>query len=808
MGFRVKTLVCLVVAGASASLYLTSGHAGRDWPRFFVYLVAILLCSGMKVALPKTDGTMSVNFPFILLGILQLSPLQAVLLAVSSVMVQCRFRVIKPFTLIQILFNVANVTTATVLAWLSYVGCLKLVRGEVAPALAIAATVYFMANSAPVTLIIAWESASSPLVKWRQEFLWYLPFYLAGAMLAAAANLIGVLFGWLTSLLLIPMVYIVYRSYREQLAITRDRERHLQETEALHLRTIEGLAMAIEAKDENTHRHLMRVRLYVTELGKAMGLDAPLMQALTTASYLHDIGKLAVPERIINKPGKLTPEEFEKMKIHPVVGADILERVHFPYPVVPIVRSHHEAWDGSGYPDGLKGEEIPIGARILTAVDCFDALASERPYRKAMSIGQAMAFVKSKAGIQFDPQVVQLLEERYLELEEMARQQLEEVEPLKTDLFIERGAAPGAGFVAEPAADQRTAGRSGAQTQADSLGRIAEATYEARSVLELGRLLGAALTPRALSEMFAERMRPLIPFDCFAVYLKRENSLHALYQGGPLARAFSARPIPLGEGLSGWVAGSERPILNGNPTVETNCEHGNDAITENSSALAIPLFDLNGILFGVLTLYSRQQAAFTRDHLRILHAVESSFALSLQNALQYAAEEQAAAAGIPGRYSGLRQLLAAADANVKSARSEGKRFGVGVCRLKSNTAADELEEAALLHAAARALQRCSNRAVAQLSRIECAFLFSAEAEDSSGNLTAVFEGAARRALTGAHDVAEACVSVGISLYPEDGESAEQLLGTAMRRMYRRAQALRRERADSQSARTMKGALML
>ena len=112
------------------------------------------------------------------------------------------------------------------------------------------------------------------------------------------------------------------------------------------------------------------------------------LEALRAAALLHDIGKLAVPEHIISKPGKLTPEEFEKMKIHPVVGAEILERVKFPYPVVPIVRSHHEKWDGSGYPDGLKGEDIPIGARILAAVDCLDALASDRQYRKAIPLDE------------------------------------------------------------------------------------------------------------------------------------------------------------------------------------------------------------------------------------------------------------------------------------------------------------------------------------------------------------------------------------------------------------------------------------
>ncbi|MGB6725537.1 MAG: HD domain-containing phosphohydrolase [Terracidiphilus sp.] len=805
MTVRVKSLVCLVVAGAAASLYSTSGHANGEWLHFFVYLVAILLTSGMKVALPKTEGTMCVNFPFILLGILQLSPLQAVILAVSSVIAQCQFRVIKPFTLVQILFNVANVTTATLLAWHSYVGCLKLVHGEVAPALAVAATVYFVANSTPVTIIVAWDSAVSPISKWRQEFLWYLPFYLVGAMLAAAANLIGLMFGWLTSLLLIPMVYTVYRAYCAQTAIVQDRERHIQETEALHLRTIEGLAMAIEAKDQNTHRHLMRVRVYVSELGKAMGLDKPLMQALTTASYLHDIGKLAVPERIINKPGKLTPEEFEKMKIHPVVGADILERVHFPYPVVPIVRAHHESWDGSGYPDGLKGEEIPIGARILTAVDCFDALASERPYRRAMPLEEAMAFVKKRAGIQFDPQVVQLLNEHYPELEELARRQIEEVEPLKTDLFIERGAAPGAGFVSELNMEASPQDHTDTQSQQDTLSLIARASRESRAVFELSRLLGGSLSLRSLCEMLCERLQPSIPFDCFAVYRKHEGSVSALYLGGPLANAFSERPIPLGEGLSGWVADSERSIINGNPTVEANCETGMGLLfKENSSALAIPLFDLNSAVFSVLTLYSRRQAAFSKDHLRILQAVESNFSLALQSAWHFEPTQH------DTHSSALREFLGAVDAEAADSRETGKRLGVAICDVNALAAASVTEAATRLHAIVKELQYGSIRAIEVLRTCadQGAILFTSATDTPAEDLIAGFENAIKATSVSVRRAKAASTSIGIALHPQDGESAELLLGAAFRRLHRRAQELRPERRNSQGRHARLGALTL
>jgi putative nucleotidyltransferase with HDIG domain len=627
---RARVLVCVVVAGAVASLYAVHAQPGRQWLELAAYLVFILASSNMKVPMPKSNGTMSVNFPFILLGIVQLAPGQAVLLAVASVIAQCRVKVVKAFTLAQILFNVANVTTATVLACYTYAASLHMLHGEVASALTIAITVYFLANTIPLALVLGWESGASPLQQWLDEFLWYFPFYMVGAVLAALANFISDHYGWLTSMLLIPMVYTVYRAYRAQIEIIRDRERHIVETEALHLRTIEGLAMAIEAKDKNTHRHLMRVRVYVSELGRIMGLDDSTMKALVTASYLHDIGKLAVPEYIINKPGKLTPEEFEKMKIHPVVGADILERVRFPYPVVPIVRSHHEAWDGNGYPDGLKAAEIPIGARILTAVDCLDALASERPYRRAMPLDDAMAFVKNKSGVQFDPDVVELLAKHYPRLEQMAREKTEDIQPLNTELFISRGEAPGAGY--EPEKIPQSKGGNGCLVPLAATAALHE----------LRRGLSGARDVRETGAVLAHSLQTQIPFDCIAVYTRTATAVRAQYMNGSCECAFSSQPIPLGEGLSGWVAENARCIVNGNPTVEPNFVADAGLFTQESSGLAAPIFSASGAVFGAVTLYSREPAAFSRDHRQILEQMMPEFAMALESAI--GAERAGAAA--------------------------------------------------------------------------------------------------------------------------------------------------------------------
>jgi len=254
--------------------------------------------------------------------------------------------------------------------------------------------------------------------------------------------------GWTFTLALLPFLYVMYRSYKVVIARIEQEKSHAESMAALHLRTIEALAMAIEAKDECTHDHLRRVQVYATEIGKELKLTGPELQALQAASILHVIGKLAVPDSIISKPGKLTPEEFEKMKVHPVVGAEILESVKFPYPVAPIVRAHHEKWDGSGYPAGLAGETIPIGARIISAVDCLDALASDRQYRRALTLERALEIVVSESGKAFDPRIVEIICRRAVELEKMARAQPAEVEPVKLskDLKIERGLAPDAGF--------------------------------------------------------------------------------------------------------------------------------------------------------------------------------------------------------------------------------------------------------------------------------------------------------------------------------------------------------------------------
>ena len=796
---RVKLLVAAMLIAAGCSVKLAAPFPSHDWIRFSVYLAAVLLSSSLKVAMPKGDRTMSVNFPFILLGIVQLSPGQAIALGALSVFAQCRIKVVKPFTLVQIAFNVANVTVSTMVAWFCLAFAVKH-HVELAPALALAATAYFFANTVPIAGVLGWSTGAAPIALWRREFPWYLPFYLVGAVLAAIVHLISLKYGWITSLLLVPMVYTIYRAYRSQMKAMQDRQTHLEETEALHLRTIEGLAMAIEAKDHNTHEHLLRVRTYVSEIGRTMGLDKPQMQAILTAALLHDIGKLAVPEHIINKPGKLTPEEFDKMKIHPVVGADILERVRFPYPVVPIVRSHHEAWDGSGYPDGLAGEDIPLGARILTVVDCFDALASDRPYRKAMPLEKAMEFVKDRAGSQFDPNVVAILEQRYVELETLASNKTDDgLAPLNTEITVLRGAAPSAGFQEDNAGTLRKqTEESGlsvaapptcqAPTSVESLNSIAEASQEAQSLFEMSETLGGALRPGEMIAIMSSRLRSMLPFQCFAVYLQTGETLSTLYMDGEGAQCFSSATILVSEGLSGWVAHGGQASLNGNPKVEPNYCVDTVATMQLNSALSVPLFDLSGAIFGVLTLYSTGVDAFSRDHLRILQAVEAKFSLALKSALRFDDARKDVQADLHPPLPDIRKFFLETDAELTTARRSEDVVAVVVCALKSVGFRNNYQEVAdnsLLNSIASGFRECCqpDGTVAKIGRNEFAFLFRGLDAQNCLSKMAVIAEVARKTCKDLHVEFEITPSMGVAFYPADGQTAEELLGIAHRRMY-------------------------
>jgi putative nucleotidyltransferase with HDIG domain len=624
--FSAHVFVAAMAVAALASFGLGLAHwRSDDLLKFVCYMAAALLASPLKVSLP--GGTLSVNFLFTLLGILEMSLPETLLIGLVSTLGQFYWRPARCLRPIQLMFNLSQVTVSGATAYAAYhFVSIHVLHGPGPLALVVAAVTHFAVNTLATSTIIG-LTEDQPFSKvWTDSYLWSFPYYMVGAAVAGLVSFLNHHIGWQSSLLVLPPIYLMYRSYRLYLGKLETEKKHAEQVSNLHLRTIEALALAIEAKDQTTGEHLQRVRVYAMELAKELKLSEEETEALRAASVLHDIGKLAVPEHIINKPGRLTPEEFDKMKIHPTVGAEILEQVAFPYPVVPIVRAHHEKWDGSGYPNGLAGDAIPIGARILSAVDCLDALASDRQYRKALPLHEAMAKVASEAGAAFDPRVVAILQQRYVEWEKLARlEPLQSPPKLSTDIKVERGLAPDAGF-AEAAEAPQTA-----VPDANSARRLAAARERAQCLAELSQKLGGSLSLDDILSLLASRLNRLVPHDSMAVYLRKNNLLVPEFVSGENLRLFSSLRIPLGEGLSGWVAQNHRPILNGNPSVEPGYPNSPTPYSTLRSALAVPIEASAGVV-AVLALHRAAEDAFSRDDLQTVEAIVVGLGVVIERA--------------------------------------------------------------------------------------------------------------------------------------------------------------------------------
>jgi diguanylate cyclase (GGDEF)-like protein/putative nucleotidyltransferase with HDIG domain len=627
-----------------------------------------------------------------------------------------------------------------------------------------------------------------------------MQYHLAAAVVAWQIVILSTLnqkTGWQAPAVLFILVYFVYRQYKIYLDRLEHDKVHVEEIAGLHLRTIEALALAIEAKDATTHDHLQRVRVYATEIGREIQMSPEELDALQAAALLHDIGKLAVPEHIISKPGKLTPEEFEKMKIHPLVGAEILSEVKFPYPVVPIVRAHHEKWDGTGYPFGLSGEEIPVGARILSAVDCLDALASDRQYRRALPLDEAMNIVIEESGKAFDPRIVDILKRRYVELEHMAVATGGEKAKLSMDVKIERGLAPATGFAGSSEVEPPPA-MAGAPV-ADPMATIAAATQEAQMLYELTQDLGNSLSLQEALAFVGVRLKRLIPYETLVVYIRRDEKMTPEYVCGENLRLFNSLEIPMGQGLSGWVAENNKAILNGNPSVEAGYLNDPTKYSTLRSALAVPLDGVNGVL-GVLALYRADRDAFSKENLRILQAISSKVALAVENALSQRLLETSITTDYLTNLPNARSLFLSLDHEVSRAARTGTSLAVVVADLDGfkqvNDRFGHLTGNRVLRIVANGLrEHCGpNDYVARLGGDEFVMLIPAAGEDDLGEKIEWMRSVARKAGDATPEPSFLSISIGVANFPEDGTDAEQLLAEADRRMYKGKRLRKKERS--------------
>ena len=592
-------------------------------------LAALTLVSGSAtVRVPSIPATVSVSETFVFTAVLLFGTAAGTLIVALDSLVISFWQARRRPEALRVIFNVsapaASVWLGAIL-FFSSAGVRPLVDegsqlDEIALPLLLFAIVYFMTNSGLTALAISFERNESALLIWRQHFPWFSLNYFGGASLAALIVVYTREIDFVFVGIMIPLLLVLYFTFRTSMARVEDANQHLAELDSLHLSTIETLAMAIDAKDQITHGHVRRVQLYARELARAMGVrDKRQIRAIEEASLLQDMGKLAVPEYILNKPGPLTPAELGKMKRHASIGAEILSAVEFPYPVAPIVRHHHENWDGTGYPDGVRGKAIPTGARILSVVDCFDALTSDRPYRPRMSDDQAMQILADRSGTMYDPEVVTAFTR--------VHQTIALTEPETDARRLDKDALTEISAAALPGSD----GSATLSTRGD----IAATTDEILTVYGLARSLGGQQSLADAGDIIAKHLRRMLPVSLvvFYIYDQETDTLVARHVAGDGRSRLSGLRIPLGERLTGWVGANRRTIANSDPMLDFGeVTQSLDPIPR--SCLSTPLVQHRSLV-GVLSLYSASKSVFTEDHSRIAEAVARQVTQTVLTAQQF-----------------------------------------------------------------------------------------------------------------------------------------------------------------------------
>ena len=497
-------------------------------------------------------------------------------------------------------------------------GVLPLAEGHqpiqlvIGPLLGLAA-VYFLLNTGLTATAVGLDTGTSPLSVWRQHFLWLALSFLAASSVAFCLILLIQQVSLLAAAMVIPLLVVFHLTLRASYGRLEDAGHHLLSMDRLYLSTIETLAMAIDAKDDVTHSHVRRVQAYALALAEALGItDDASTKAIKAAALLHDTGKLAVPEHILNKPGGLTASEFEQMKLHVDVGADILSLVDFPYPVVPIVRGHHENWDGTGYPRGTAGADIPIGARILSVVDCFDALTSDRPYRKAMTTDAALDILRARRGTMYDPQVVDM----FIAIHRNVH--LDDANATKHENVLAR--------ISRPREPQSLVVEQGPQA----------ASNDVLAFVSLARMAAGQSTLADVLALSSKLVHDIVPGSTSAWYIvdAAGMSLAVADASGPAADQLRGMRMAVGDRLTGWVAANRQAIVNSEPALDLGTR-GARITPALQSCLSAPL--LSGeALVGVLTLYAAERQAFSDDQGRLVQMIAPHLAQAIARAQQNA----------------------------------------------------------------------------------------------------------------------------------------------------------------------------
>jgi diguanylate cyclase (GGDEF)-like protein/putative nucleotidyltransferase with HDIG domain len=769
---------------AYAVMQLVVSGVSLDW--VLLSLVTTLVVGRTIIAIPKTESTVTLDDTFIYVSVLLYGVWPSVVLAgVNAAVCSLRYRNRKRVAPFNAGAMSLSVMVSSSIATTVFGGpqeltsdLSRLVLGAESLAL-----IHYALNSGMVSIVSALRNHRSLTRTWRDSFLWTGISYFAGAVAACLiVKLIAVVsfYAFIVAVPILATTFLMYRNYLEKVQASIH---HVEEMTDLHLRTIEALAIAIDAKDEVTHDHVHRVQIYAIGLARQFGLSDGEIEALKAGALLHDIGKLAVPDYILNKPDKLTVAEFDKMKVHTIVGAEILTRVGFPYPVVPVVRHHHERWDGRGYPDGLRGDEIPITARILSVVDCFDAVREDRQYRKAMTREQALDLIKSSAGTMYDPEVVRVFIEHLPQFEAEIRRQKKEVKAA-------RAKAHGSGALERQKKENQVV-----------FEHIRSAHREVITLYEIAQTIGMSLDLRDMFAVFSSRLRDIVSYTTCVLYLHRPNSIEveAVHAAGRHAERLKGASLILGSGISGWVVANRQPMYNCAPSLDFDAARIK-LDTRYRTVIAVPLLKGSEVL-GALTLYSAELSFYEPDHLRLVEAVAKLAADAIANALHH---EETLAEALTDSVTGLanaRALRRRFEQEVERSRRTGDGFALLMMDLDDFKRVNDTLGHGAGNAALRQVAELLSRHIRSddfLSRYagdEYVALLPGigplEVRDLIGRLQQAVDNG-RFGIDSSN--AEVGLSVGWACYGTDGESIDELLLAADRAMY--ADKLRRKSPPS------------
>jgi diguanylate cyclase (GGDEF)-like protein len=787
-----RLLIEATIVAGIISLFWTAPEGRFDAPgTYFVLLAASVGLAASKVPLPllPSSATLSLSYISNFAALALLGPFEATLVVAAGAWSQCTLYSSGRIPPYRTVFSVANVVVSSEIAgWAARLaGGYDLSDGvTLAWATLAAATAFFFCNSVLMAMVVAQTAGRSAWTLWREQFLWSAPVCYIGGALGSGIAYFSTQAHPVVALVALLPVYLVYMSYRSYLNRVEDQQRHLEEVSALHLASVEALARAIGARDQtleasrsSSDAHIRRVQMLAVELARDAGMSEDEIKGVEIAALLHDIGKLAVPEHILTKPGRLTEEEYAAVKLHPAIGANIIKAVPFTYPVASLIEHHHEHWDGGGYPLGLKGDEIPLGARILCIVDYFDALIADRPYHKAKSEQVALQEILREGGRALDPHLVQ----RFAEIVK----RLPAPEAL-VDAQLRDGPAPAAGrhaaipVAADPSQD-------GVQ---NALENITRANQEMRALYEVAEAMGTRLSLENTLNLLVPRLTPLVPATSWALFLPADDTTNSRceFASGLDAHLLQQLLVPFGTGTIGWVTLNAKSIANARPGADFEAAQIS-ADCSLQAMIAFPLMERNRVI-GVLAAYHTDPDYFTQTHQRILERVSAQAAKVVLDALLF---EQIRAESLTDPLTGLantRKILSDAEHEMAKADRHGSKraliiIDVDHFKLVNDHHGHDAGDRALRLIADAIKQAVRSYDVCARSGGDEFLVFLSECDR---------EHAARRTLEIQQAVAglrfEAVpggpipltVSVGFAVYPDDGGTYEALLKTADDRMYR------------------------